>query len=50
MAHDLLDEITDYPYNSEAPDANSKSHKRFGKPQSTDGWIKAINKYGFQVQ
>jgi len=37
LAHDLLDEITDYPYDSEGPDANSKSHKRFGKLRSTDG-------------
>jgi len=50
LAQDLLDEIMDYPYSSECPDANSKSRKRFGKPRSTDGWIKAINKYGCRVR
>jgi len=50
LAQDLLDEITDYPYDSEGPDANSKSRKRFGKPRSTDGWIKAVNKYGRRVR
>jgi len=49
LAQDLLDEITDYPYDSEGPEANSKSRKRFGKPCSTDGWIKAVNKYGRRV-
>jgi len=46
LAQDLLDEIMDYPYDSKGPDTNSKSRKRFGKPRSPDGWIKAINKYG----
>ena len=50
LAQDLLDEITDYPYDSEGPDTNSKSCKRFGKPRSTDGWIKAVNKYGHRVR
>jgi len=40
----------DYSYNSEGPDANSKSRKSFGKPRSTDGWIKPVNKYGCRVR
>jgi len=50
LAQDLLDEIKDYPYDSEGPDANSKSRKRFGKLRSTNGWIKAVNKYGRRVR
>jgi len=50
LAQDLLDEITDYPYDSECPDANSKSRKKVGKPRSADGWIKAVNKYGRRVR
>jgi len=45
-----LDEITDYSYDSEGPDANSKSRKSFGKLRSTDGWIKPVNKYGCRVR